>query len=406
MLLSKLNRQLRKLSTLYIPSLLPCILEHSCFLSTWGNSEQASPLRKQRSEYFPNFQPVLSSKGNCELLTRDDYLLSWMKSTVGSAYPVEDSSRASSCWGGKILRKLKVFWQLLRAAFKDWQDDDCSRMAAALAYYTVFSLAPLLVIAIAIAGAIFGQAAAQNEIVAQIEGLVGSEGARAIQAAIQNANQPDTSSLASIISIIALLFGASGVFVQLQTSLNEAWEVEAKPGKGMMNFIRKRLLSFSAVLGIGFLLLVSLVVSAVISGLSAYLSQMIPGAEYIWHVLNLIASLIVISFAFALIYKYLPDVIIRWSDVWVGAITTAVLFNIGKFAIGFYLGRGSIGSTYGAAGSLAILLAWVYYSAQILFFGAELTQVYARRFGSRIVPDENSVRIQEKAVREYGENER
>ncbi|MGD1910543.1 MAG: YihY/virulence factor BrkB family protein [Rivularia sp. (in: cyanobacteria)] len=287
--------------------------------------------------------------------------------------------------------KISLILKLLKQIFKEWQKDKASRLAAALAYYTVFSLAPLLIIAIAIAGSIFGEEAARGEIVGQIQGLVGQQGAEIIETAIENANQPDVSSFASIVSIIALLFGASGVFAQLQEALNTVWEVKAKPKQGIMNFVRKRFLSFSAVLGIGFLLLVSLLASAVLSALQNYMSGLLPGVDWLWQILNLAISFGVITLLFALMYKFLPDVKIRWNEVWVGAIITTILFIVGKFALGLYIGRGSFGSTYGAAGSLVVVLAWVYYSAQILFFGAEFTQVYARRFGSRIVPDKHAM---------------
>lgn len=291
---------------------------------------------------------------------------------------------------GIVAMNPKVIVQLLQETFKEWQEDKASRLAAALAYYTVFSLTPLLVLAIAIAGAIFGEEAARGEIVGQIEGLVGIEGAKVIQTAIENANQPDISSVASLISVAILLLSASGVFAQLQDALNTIWNVSTKPGRGIKNFVRKRLLSFSAVLGIGFLLMVSLIISAILSGLSTYARGLIPGADFLWQILDFALSLGIITLLFALIYKFLPDVKITWSDVWIGAFITAILFTIGKFGLGLYLGRGSFGSTYGAAGSLVIILAWVYYSAQILFFGAEFTQVYARRYGSKILPDQHA----------------
>lgn len=296
----------------------------------------------------------------------------------------------------------KVIFQLLKEAFQEWQDDKASRLAAALAYYTVFSLAPLLIIAIAIAGAIFGEEAARGELVGQMEGLVGAQGAEVIQTAINNANQPNTGSVASIISIAVLLFGASGVFAQLQDSLNTVWEVQVNPKLGIMGFIRKRILSFGAVLGIGFLLLVSLVISAALAAVSHYMTNLIPGIDFLWQLLNLVVSFIIVTFLFALMYKFLPDVKIKWKDVWVGAAITSFLFALGKYALGLYLGRGSFGSTYGAAGSLVVLLAWIYYSAQILFFGAEFTQVYARRFGSQIVPDDHAIPLSEEARAKQG----
>ncbi|HEY9882794.1 MAG TPA: YihY/virulence factor BrkB family protein [Thermosynechococcaceae cyanobacterium] len=299
--------------------------------------------------------------------------------------------------------KPKAIVGLLKETFQEWQEDKAPRLAAALAYYTVFSLAPLLIIAIAVAGAVFGEDAAQGEIVGQIQGLVGREGAKVIEDAIENANKPESGGgIASLISIVVLLFGASGVFAQLQDALNTVWEVQPKPGRGIWSFIRQRFLSFSMVLGIGFLLMVSLIVSAVLSGLSTYMSHLIPGVDFIWEILNFVISFGVITLLFALIYKYLPDVKITWNDVLIGAVITALLFTIGKTVLGQYLGGGSFGSAYGAAGSLVIILAWVFYSAQILFFGAEFTQVYARRYGSQIVPDDHAESVTEEARAKQG----
>lgn len=281
-------------------------------------------------------------------------------------------------------------FKLMKEAFIEWQQDKASLLAAALAYYTVFSITPLLVIAIAIAGAVFGREAAQGEIVQQINQLVGQQGAEAIETALKNANQPELGSIASIISIVVLLIGASGVFAQLQEALNTVWNVKPKPNSGIWGFIRKRLLSFGVVLAIGFLLLVSLIFSAVLSGISKLQIGILPGVTSLWQWLNFAISFGVITLLFALIYKYLPDVKIRWKDVWVGAIITALLFTIGKYLIGLYLGRGSLGSAYGAAGSLIVFLAWVFYSAQILLFGAEFTQVYTRKYGRKIVPDSHA----------------
>ena len=286
--------------------------------------------------------------------------------------------------------RIKSIFKLLKEAFKEWQEDKASLLAAALAYYTVFSITPLLVIAIAIAGAVFGQDAAQGEIVAQINQLVGQQGAEAIETALNNANQPQIGSIASIISVIVLLVGASGVFAQLQEALNTVWNVRTKSDAGIWGFIRKRLLSFGMVLAIGFLLLVSLVISAMLSGIGKLEINILPGMTVIWQILNFTVSFGFISLLFALIYKYLPDVTIRWKDVWVGAIITALLFTAGKFLIGLYLGRGSLGSAYGAAGSLIVFLAWVFYSAQILLFGAEFTQVYTRKYGKKISPDSHA----------------
>lgn len=285
---------------------------------------------------------------------------------------------------------VKSIFRLLKEAFTEWQQDKASILAAALAYYTVFSITPLLVIAISIAGAVFGQEAAQGEIVEQINQLVGQQGAEAIETALANADRPQVGSIASIISVVLLFVGASGVFAQLQQALNTVWNVKPKEGEGIWGFIRKRLLSFGMVLAIGFLLLVSLVLSAMLSGIGKLELNLFPGLTPIWQIVNFTLSFGSIALLFALIYKLLPDVKIRWKDVIVGAVITALLFTIGKFLIGLYLGRGSLGSAYGAAGSLIVFLAWVFYSAQILLFGAELTQVYARRYGRKIRPDSHA----------------
>ncbi|GFE70349.1 YihY/virulence factor BrkB family protein [Chroococcus sp. FPU101] len=289
----------------------------------------------------------------------------------------------------------KTLFSLLKETFQEWQEDNASLLASSLAYYTIFSLAPLLILVIAIVGAIFGEEAARGEIVSQIRGLVGVEGAKVIETAIANSAQPETSRWASFISVVVLFFGASGVFGQLQEALNTIWNVKAKPGLNITNLIKKRILSFTAVIGIGFLLLVSLVINAAISALNHYLSGFLPGYDFLWQLVNFLISFAVVTFLFALMYKFLPDVHITWRDVAVGAIITALLFTIGKSLLGAYLGSGSFGSTYGAAGSLVVLLLWVYYSAQILFFGAEFTQIFAKRYGSQIVPNDYAVKIKQ-----------
>jgi membrane protein len=293
---------------------------------------------------------------------------------------------------------------LLKETVEEWNKDKASRLAASLAYYTIFSLAPLLIIVIAIAGSVFGDDAARGEISRQMQGLVGPDGANFIESAINNANQPNSNAgaIASIISIAVLIFGATGVFTELQDSLNTVWEVAPKPDQGFWQFVRNRVLSFAMVLGIAFLLLVSLVITAVLSGLNTFMSGVLPGGDYVWQIINTVVSFAVVTLLFAMMFKVLPDVKIRWSDVWTGAIITALLFTLGKFLIGLYLGNSSFGSTYGAAGSLVIVLAWVYYSAQILFFGAEFTQVYARRYGSQIVPNRHAVPVTEEARAQQG----
>lgn len=297
---------------------------------------------------------------------------------------------------------LKQTWRLLKATFTEWKEDKSSRLAAALAYYTVFALAPLLMIVILVASFIFGDES-KTVVIDQFQSLVGRQGAETIQTAIENTSQSQgESTVASVFSLVALLFGASGVFTQLQGALNTVWEVEAKPGKGIWGFLRQRFLSFGMILGVCFILMVSLVVSAGLSGFSAYINRLVPGLGIIGQILNLAISFGVFTLLFALIYKVLPDVKITWKDVWVGAGITALLFAVGKFALGVYIGNGSVGSTYGAAGSVIVLLVWVYYSAQILFFGAEFTQVYARKYGSQIVPDQHAVPVSEQVRAERG----
>lgn len=286
---------------------------------------------------------------------------------------------------------LKVVWRLLKETFSEWNQDKAERLAAALAYYTVFSLAPLLIIVIAIAGSVFGEQAARGEIVEQIQGLVGKDGAEFIQTAIQNAHKPKAGAIASIISVVVLLFGASWVFGALQDALNTIWGVQPKPGRNVISMVRSRFLSFTMILGVGFLLLVSLVISAALAAVVNFLGHALPGFDLLWQLVNFILSFVIITLLFAMIYRILPDVKIAWSDVWIGAAITSLLFTIGKFLLGQYIGNSSFGSTYGAAGSLVVVLVWVYYSAQILFFGAEFTKVYTRKYGSGIVPNENAI---------------
>jgi membrane protein len=286
---------------------------------------------------------------------------------------------------------------LIKKTFSEWQEDDASRLAAALAYYTTFSLAPLLVLVIAIAGLLGGREAAQTQAMGQVEELLGTEGKEFVQEMIESASQPSTGVTATIVGAVTLLFGALGVFGELQSDLNTIWDVKPRPAKnaleGVKRFVIGRFLSFTLVLGIGFLLLASLVISAAISAVTGLLGSALPLSSVVLEALNLIISLGVITLLFALIFKVLPEVEIAWKDVWLGAAFTSILFNAGKFLIGFYLGRSEMGSSFGAAGSLALLLIWIYYSAQILFLGAEFTQVYANRYGSKIRPDEGMVLI-------------
>lgn len=291
---------------------------------------------------------------------------------------------------------------LIKESVAEWSEDKASRLAASLAYYTVFSIPPLLIITLAIAGQVFDAQDAQARLVNQISGLVGADGAEAIEAMIENADQPGETILATLISVAVLLFGASGVFGQLQDALNTMWEVAPKPGRGILGTLKDRFFSFTMVLGIAFLLLVSLIVSSGLAALDEFVRGMLPGMDLLLQILSHVISFAVTAALFALIFKIVPDVEVAWKDVWIGAVVTAALFEVGKFAIGYYLGNSAPASTYGAAGSLVVILLWVYYSAQILFFGAEFTQVYANKLGSRIVADEDAVALSEEARTEQG----
>jgi len=279
---------------------------------------------------------------------------------------------------------LREIWVLIRKSAGAWVDDYAPSMGAALAYYTLFSLAPLLIIAIAVAGLVFGQDAARGEIVAQIQGLIGQEGAIAVQGLLKSANAPAQDILATAISIVTLVVGATTVFAELQSDLDRIWRVPA-PARvnGIWSFLRSRLLSFGLVLGLGFLLLVSLVVSAAIAAFGKWSYGFFEGREAYLHTLNFGISFAITTALFALIFRLMPRASIAWRDVWVGAAVTSLLFEIGKLLIGLYLGTTSVASGFGAAGSLVVLLLWVYFSAQVFLLGAEFTWVYAHEYGSK-----------------------
>ena len=280
---------------------------------------------------------------------------------------------------------------LLRLSYQDWKEDKASRLSAALAYYTIFSLAPLLIIVIAVTGLFWQQQAVREQLMSQIQSLVGGEGARFVSDLLSSASNPSKGITAAIIGIITLVFGALGVFNELHNSLNIIWNVPEEETKGFLESVKKiifdRFLSFTMILGIGFLLLVSLVISTALSAVQEAFGNAFPLSQLIWQIINLVVSIGVITVLFALIYKVLPDAEIAWQDVWMGAVVTAALFSLGKFVIGIYLGNTAVASSFGAAGSLVLLLLWIYYSAQILFFGAEFTQVYANNYGSKILPE-------------------
>src|SRR5215208_1982804 len=280
---------------------------------------------------------------------------------------------------------------LLKLTYQGWKEDKASRLSAALAYYTIFSLAPLLIIVIAITGLFWQKDIVQSQVMNQIQSLVGVQGATFVSDLLASASNPAKGITATIFGIITLLFGALGVFNELHNALNTIWEVKEEETKGFVESIKKvifsRLLSFSMILGIGFLLLVSLVISAALSAVQETIGNAIPVSEILLQLVNLVISIGVITVLFALIFKFLPDAEIAWRDVWLGAFVTAILFSLGKLLIGLYLGNSAVASSFGAAGSLVLLLVWIYYSAQILFFGAEFTQVYANNYGSKIIPE-------------------
>lgn len=273
----------------------------------------------------------------------------------------------------------------LREVYSQWSGDHALTHGAALAYYTLFSLAPLLVLVIAIAGLAFGRAAAQGEIVTQLAGLVGPDGARMLEGMIVAASQPTSGIVATVASLATMFFGASGVVGQLQGSLNQIWNAPPPPptSSAVRSALRRRALAFGMILGVGFLLLVSLALTAALSALHVWIGDKLPLFAELLAPANFALSFFAITALFAMIYKLLPDVNLEWRDVWVGAAVTALLFSVGKSLIGIYLGRAGVTSVYGAAGSLVLVLLWIYYSAQLLFVGAEFTEVYARFYGSR-----------------------
>jgi membrane protein len=302
-----------------------------------------------------------------------------------------------------MVMKPQDIFGLPKQTFEEWSEDKAPRLAAALAYYTAFALAPLLVIAIAIAGAVFGEKAARGAVLNQLNQVTGRQGAEAINTMIAQAGKNESGGvIAAVLGVGALLLGASGLFGQLQDALNTIWEVQPKPGQGIIATIKQRFFSITMVLGTGFLLLVSLVAGAVLGAVTNFFSGLLPGLDILWQILNIALTFGLATLVFALIYKFVPDVQIKWSDVGIGALVTAALFMLGQALLGLYLSRSAPGSAYGAAGSFVIILLWIYYSAQILFFGAEFTQVYANKYGSHVEPAENAIPITEEARAQQG----
>jgi membrane protein len=284
---------------------------------------------------------------------------------------------------------LSALGSTLRRALAGWWNDDVPRLGASLAYYTLFSLAPILVVAISIGGLVFGEEAVRGQVVGQIQGLIGRGGAQAIQSMLEGAARPSNSLPATAVGLVTFFLGATGSFLELQTALNTIWRVKPKPGGSFFRMlVVQRLVSFGLVVALGFLLLTSLLVSTALAAVHTYMGNAFPGVFVVWEALNVVVSLAVITLLFAMVYKVLPDVKLAWGDVWVGALVTAGLFTIGKWLIGFYLGSTSIASTYGAAGSVIVILVWVYYSAQIILLGAEFTREYVAAYGLRPPPSQ------------------
>jgi membrane protein len=297
------------------------------------------------------------------------------------------------------MRVFKTAWSMTRQTFGEWSNDKGGRLGAALSYYTVFSLAPLLLVVISIAGLVFGRQAAEGSLFGQLAGVVGPDAAKLIQSAVATANHTKGGVLGTVLGVVVLLAGATGVVIELQDALDTVWKVKPKPNRGLKGVVRTRLLSVAMILSLGFLLLVSLVVSAALAAFSGWLRAVFGDIAILGWVIDAVVALVVIATLIALIYKILPDAKVAWRDVWVGAIATAILFLVGKYLIGLYIGKASVGSAFGAAGSLAVLLVWIYYSAQIVLLGAEFTRVYANQFGEKVRPSRQAIPAQSSVPR-------
>ncbi|CAN5172367.1 YihY/virulence factor BrkB family protein [soil metagenome] len=299
-----------------------------------------------------------------------------------------------------LMRKLfKEIWFILKETFSKFFSEDPMNYSASIAFYTIFSLPAVLIVVLSVAGSIYGEQAVSGQLYYQIEFFVGSDSARQIQSIIQNATLSDAGTIATAIGIATLLFSATTVFVAIQNGLNKIWGVKAKPKRGWVKFVINRMLSFVMVLFFGLVLLTSLLLEAGLEFFGELLRQYISGYTfYFMRIMNLVIFVIILSMVFSMVFKLLPDAVIRWRDVSVGAFVTAILFTIGRLLISLYLGNSDLGDTYGAAGSLVLILVWVYYSSTILLLGAQFTQVYSKRYGKIILPTSNAVRVIEKEV--------
>lgn len=300
-----------------------------------------------------------------------------------------------------MMKLIKEFIHVLKDAANGFSQDNCAKLSAALSYYTIFAIGPLLIIVISLSAVFFGHDAVQGRLYGQINGLIGSEAALQVQEIIKNIQHSDKGMIGTIIGTVFLVIGATGIFTEIQDSINFIWSLRAKPKRGIVKFLINRLLSFSLIVSLGFLLIVSLVVSAILDLLSDRLTQFFPHTTvYIFYILNIAIIFVIISLLFAIIFKVLPDGKIKWKDAFIGAGFTSILFIIGKAAIGFYLGKSNLGATYGTAASVIVILTWVYYTSLILYFGAEFTKSYALEYGGGIVPDETAVFIIKREAKE------
>lgn len=299
------------------------------------------------------------------------------------------------------MKALKKFWNTLRGAFTAFTDDNCMKLSASLSYYTIFSIGPLLLIIISLSGLFLGEEAVTGKLSTQIQGLVGSGAAKQIEDIVTASKKANTGIVGTVVGTVILIIGATGIFAEIQDSINFIWSLKAKPKRGFVKYLINRLISFSLIISLGFLLLVSLVLSALMDLLSDRLTHYFPHTTvYLFYVLNHALIFIVIALLFCIIFKVLPDGKIKWKDALVGAAFTALLFLLGKAGIGYYLGRSHLDVTYGTAASVIIILLWVYYTSIILYFGAEFTKVYALEYGSGIVPTQTAVFIIKRESRE------
>jgi membrane protein len=286
---------------------------------------------------------------------------------------------------------MKKGWTLIKATLKEFGRDKATRLAAALSYYTAISIAPMLIFLLLILGFLVGGGTAENQLISQIQTAVGPEASEFITGIIENAQEPTAGGIAGILSLIVLIWGSTNVLSHLQETLNVVWNVKPRPDLGIVKTIRRRLFAFGLVVGIGLLLFASVLFSSVLAVIANLFTDLLPGGALLWQVVEFVISLIIVTLLFAVLFKMLPDAETKWSDIWPGAILTAVLFTIGRIALTIYMGQAAPGSAYGAAGSVIIFLLWVYYSSLILFFGAEFTQVYANRYGAGIEPSDDAV---------------